>query len=136
MPWITNVSYFDIINGNHPYEPNTGLIQIVDPAMPFPEPKFDFDFVERFEFLDADISGTDMDEFVIMEKQADQLADILFAAFEQNQNVLVHCVAGLCRSGAVTEVGIIIGFDDKFLRPRIPNVTVKNMLIRSLKLWG
>jgi predicted protein tyrosine phosphatase len=42
---------------------------------------------------------------------------------------MVHCVAGLCRSGAVTEVGVMMGFEDTH-RYRNPNVFVKKMLMR------
>lgn len=136
MPWITNVSYIDIKNGTHPYDSNTILIQIVDPNMEFPKPTVPFVNVFQFEFLDTDLSGTDMDEFVMSDNQADSIAQILVNAYSLNQNVLVHCVAGLCRSGAVTEVGTIIGFEDKFNFTRLPNVTVKCKLIQSLNLYG
>jgi predicted protein tyrosine phosphatase len=46
-------------------------------------------------------------------------------------NVVVHCMAGLCRSGAVAEVGVMMGFDDTE-RFRSPNLMVKHSLMRAL----
>jgi predicted protein tyrosine phosphatase len=46
-------------------------------------------------------------------------------------NVVVHCMAGVCRSGAVAEVGVMMGFRDVG-RMRIPNVRVKTMMMREL----
>ena len=55
MPWIQNVAYIDIKNGAH-YDPgpNNLLIQIVDCGMEFPEPKYKFNSVHQFEFLDLE----------------------------------------------------------------------------------
>jgi len=46
-------------------------------------------------------------------------------------NVVVHCHMGVCRSGAVAEVGVMMGFRDteKF---RIPNLMVKKKLMEQL----
>ena len=48
-------------------------------------------------------------------------------------NVLVHCHAGICRSGAVVEVGEIMGFTptDRF---RAPNLLVKHRMMKALGL--
>jgi hypothetical protein len=46
-------------------------------------------------------------------------------------NVVVHCFAGICRSGAVAEVGVMMGFDDVG-RTRIPNLLVKHRMMRAL----
>jgi len=43
-----------------------------------------------------------------------------------------HCVAGVCRSGAVAEVGTMLGFTDTETF-RIPNVMVKRKLIQQLE---
>jgi predicted protein tyrosine phosphatase len=50
---------------------------------------------------------------------------------ENRMNVVVHCTAGLCRSGAVAEVGIMMGFDDTE-RTRIPNIRVKHRMMKVL----
>jgi hypothetical protein len=46
-------------------------------------------------------------------------------------NVVVHCVAGVCRSGAVCEVGVMMGFRDteEF---RAPNLMVKHKMMKVL----
>jgi hypothetical protein len=46
-------------------------------------------------------------------------------------NVVVHCHAGICRSGAVAEVGVMMGFAD-CERFRIPNLLVKHKMMRVL----
>jgi protein tyrosine phosphatase len=46
--------------------------------------------------------------------------------------VIVHCVAGVCRSGAVCEVGVIMGFDDTEVF-RSPNMLVKHKMMSVLR---
>ena len=65
--------------------------------------------------------------------QAAQLVNLLHHAFDQRMNVVVHCMAGICRSGAVAEVGAIMGFIDAG-NYKIPNVRVKNFMLKVLGL--
>jgi hypothetical protein len=46
-------------------------------------------------------------------------------------NVVVHCFAGICRSGAVCEVGVMMGFNDTE-RFRSPNLLVKHRMMKHL----
>ena len=46
-------------------------------------------------------------------------------------NVVVHCVAGVCRSGAVAEVGVMMGFRDAEAF-RSPNLLVKHKMMKCL----
>jgi hypothetical protein len=46
-------------------------------------------------------------------------------------NVIVHCHAGVCRSGAVCEVGVMLGFNDTEVF-RSPNLLVKHRMMRKL----
>jgi hypothetical protein len=46
-------------------------------------------------------------------------------------NVIVHCVAGVCRSGAVCEIGVMMGFDDTEAF-RSPNLLVKHRMMKHL----
>ena len=46
-------------------------------------------------------------------------------------HVVVHCHAGVCRSGAVVEVGVMMGFDDTEVF-RSPNLLVKHKMMRAL----
>ena len=74
MSWIRNVSMGDIKTGQYlQFAKDTSedvLIQIVDPAYQFPQPKSEFKQIHQFEFLDAeDKCGFD-DDFKISPKQA------------------------------------------------------------------
>jgi predicted protein tyrosine phosphatase len=44
---------------------------------------------------------------------------------------VVHCAAGICRSGAVVEVAVMMGFVDTNMH-RIPNSMVKYKLMQQL----
>jgi hypothetical protein len=46
-------------------------------------------------------------------------------------NVVVHCHAGVCRSGAVCEIGVMLGFNDTEAF-RSPNLLVKHRMMRAL----
>jgi hypothetical protein len=46
-------------------------------------------------------------------------------------DVVVHCHAGVCRSGAVCEVGVMMGFQDTYVF-RAPNLLVKHGMMRTL----
>jgi len=128
MPWIQNVSMQDVRNAYH-FDPGTRsvLIQIVDPDMEHPTAKWDFSEVYRFKFLDIEEDSP----LAITNEQAERLVRILKDALQKNQNVVVHCVAGICRSGAVVEVGIQLGFQDTETY-RQPNLRVKHLCMEKL----
>lgn len=130
--WIQNVALSDIQKGFH-RDPgiNSMLIQIVDPAMEFPTPKHQFKETHQFEFLDLEEGDKFAEEFKITDVQAQQLVDLLRKAQDNDMNVVVHCVAGVCRSGAVCEVGVMMGFNDTFLY-RSPNMMVKHKMMKVL----
>ncbi len=130
--WIQNVSRSDIAKGTHRAVGNdTVLIQIVDPATEFPEPVASFVTAYQFEFLDVEAHHTQFSEFMITDAQAEKIISILKTALENGHNVMVHCVAGICRSGAVTEVGVMLGFEDTH-KDRQPNLLVKHKLMKIL----
>lgn len=132
MSWIQNVSMSDVRQGFH-MDPgiNAMLIQIVDPAHPFPVPKYQFREIHQFEFLDAERDDKYPDETKITEQQAAELVRLLQHALEQHMNVIVHCHAGVCRSGAVAEVGVMMGFRDAEAF-RSPNLLVKHSMMKQL----
>lgn len=132
MPWIENVSLGDIPKGRHHNAgENSMLIQIVDPDMEFPVPKHTFKETHQFKFLDLE-KDDDADEALkITDAQATQLVGHLQHALENRMNVVVHCVAGVCRSGAVCEVGTILGFNDTEAF-RSPNLLVKHKMMKVL----
>ena len=133
MPWIQNVSLADVRKGHHiRIEGNAMLIQIVDPAMEFPTPFHKFKEVHQFEFLDLERDDMlDAEEFKITDKQAEQLVKLLQHALDHRMDVVVHCVAGVCRSGAVCEVGVMMGFLDT-QDFRSPNLLVKHKMMKVL----
>jgi predicted protein tyrosine phosphatase len=133
--FIENVSFLDIISGYHtaPRPDKSLLIQIVDPNMEFPVPAKPFSRVERFAFYDVESNDPLFKEGGFTQEESARMANLLKEAYEGDMDVIVHCVAGVCRSGAVVEVATLIGFPDPFLY-RNPNATVKTMLMRALDL--
>ena len=130
--WIENVAAIDVKNGHHfDAGANSMLIQIADPAGWFPNPRHSFKEIHRFEFLDADDEDGFPEESKISRAQAQDIIALLKRAAADRMNVVVHCTAGICRSGAVCEVGIVLGLADtgKF---RLPNVRVKKFLLDAI----
>jgi predicted protein tyrosine phosphatase len=133
MPCIQNVSLADVEKGDHiPAGNSTVLIQIVDPDMDFPHPARTFKSTHQFKFLDLEKDNDCIDpNWKIQDHQAQSLVEILQQALSENCDVVVHCVAGVCRSGAVCEVGVMMGFDDTGVF-RSPNLLVKHKMLRAL----
>lgn len=137
MPKIENCSFHDVQRGYHHISPiGSVLIQITDPPDPiYPTPAEDVFFEKhQFAFVDAEEPTQFFsEEHLISTEQAQQFVDILKNALDHSYDVLVHCVAGVCRSGAVVEVAEMMGFDECF-RYRLPNIRVKRMLMESAGL--
>lgn len=135
--FIQNVSYDAIECGNHADAgPRAYLIQIIGPEeLKFPVPKFRFERTFQFRFSDVDEKWVDVlkDAVLMTQDQAEDIAEILKNAKAEERNVIVHCIAGICRSGAVAEVGTMMGFEDVG-NGRIPNVYVKKLLMKELGL--
>jgi predicted protein tyrosine phosphatase len=132
MPWIQNVSMSDIKTGRHiEAGENSMLIQIVDPAYEFPTPLKQFKETHQFEFLDAERDDKYPDECKVTDEQAEQLVTLLRTALNNRMNVVVHCHAGVCRSGAVAEIGVMMGFSDAEAF-RSPNLLVKHKMMKVL----
>ena len=133
MPWIENVAASDIpTKFHHDAGPNAMLISIVDPASWRPTPAHQFKEIHNFEFLDVEEQDEVLDEAMkCSHEDAAKLVALLQHALDNKMNVVVHCVAGICRSGAVVEVGVMMGFQDteKF---RSPNLLVKHKLMKAL----
>ncbi len=131
MPWITRCSFSDIEVGRHKEPSNCVLIQIVDPDVEFPEPRFKslFKKIYRYKFLDIEEGEG---KWAISDDQASDIANIIELCLVTNTNILVHCTMGVCRSGGVCEAAESIGFQylhDGFL---CPNLTVKRMIMKEL----
>ena len=134
-PWIENISLADVRSGYH-YDPgpNAMLIQIVDPGVEFPKPKYkQWRRIRQFFFLDVEDNEPDgaIYSCAITNEDAKGIAEALREAWDNGMNVVVHCHMGVARSGAVAEVGVMMGFRDteKF---RIPNLMVKKKLMEQL----
>ena len=126
--FIENVSRFDIRTGHHSEAgENSMLIQIVDFFDTYPTPLKEFKEVLQFKFDDVNDEGPTS----CTDQQAAEIAQALLRAKENNMNVIVHCFAGLCRSGAVAEVGIMLGFNPPD-RVRFPNTLVKGKILKAL----
>jgi predicted protein tyrosine phosphatase len=132
MPWIENVAAADIPTGfHHDVGPNSMLISICDPLGWRPDAKQQFKERHDFEFLDAEDEDREPEESKITDSQAEQIVELLQRALENRMNVVVHCTAGICRSGAVVEVGVMMGFND-CEKYRQPNLRVKHKLMKQL----
>jgi rhodanese-related sulfurtransferase len=133
MPWIQNVSLADVRKGHHvAVGENSMLIQIVDPDMDHPTPHHQFKEIHQFKFLDLEKSDDCInDKWKIQDTQAEKLVDLLQYALDKRMDVVVHCVAGVCRSGAVAEVGVMLGFNDAEAF-RSPNLLVKHKMMKCL----
>ena len=130
--WIENVAAADIPHAwHHAAGPNSMLISICDPGGWRPEAKHEFKERHDFEFLDAEDEDGFPEEDKISDEQAQAIVRLLQHALENRMNVVVHCTAGICRSGAVAEVGVMLGFDD-CERFRQPNLRVKHRMMRAL----
>jgi protein-tyrosine phosphatase len=133
MPWIQNCAADDIPKGFHvAVGENSMLISIVDPASWRPTPKHQFKEIHNFEFLDVEEKDHVDDEAMkCSHEQAAELVRLLQHALENRMDVIVHCYAGICRSGAVCEVGVMMGFQDTE-RFRSPNLLVKHRMMKQL----
>jgi len=132
--FIENVSKSDVFNGHHfDAGPNAMLIRIQDPATEFGKIKYPFKEVYEFEFLDVEDEDGFPDEAKISDEQALEIVNLLLRAKEECMHVVVHCHAGICRSGAVVEVATMMGFTptDRF---RQPNLRVKHKMMKVLGL--
>ena len=129
MPFVENVSRDALVMGLHSefdYEKDL-LIQITDPDSEFPVPLKRFRHVVQYKFWDSEEDDGPAHD------QAIQIAIQILTAWRNNQNILVHCQAGLCRSGAVAEAAIMLGF--KEVHPtRWPNMRLGKQLTDILHL--
>lgn len=133
MPFIENIAAADVpMRFHHECGENSMLIQIMDTATSWwPTPAHTFKETHRFEFLDVEDKDHFPDECKISDEQAQELVRLLQHALDNKMGVVVHCMAGLCRSGAVAEVGVMMGFQDTE-KTRIPNLRVKHKMMKAL----
>ena len=73
----------------------------------------------------------------ISDEDAECIASFIQRAKEENKNLYVHCSVGVCRSGAIVEVLLALGWeiDPKCLCPeRKPNMLVYDKVRRACGL--
>ena len=110
---------------------NAIYIQITDPCCEFEPMKNNFAEIHRFEFLDDELEG-EGHEFSITDEQPEELAKILRRANDEQRHVIVSCHAGLCRSGAVTEImNRVFGYEPG-PSVRSPNQLVLKKIMKAL----
>jgi predicted protein tyrosine phosphatase len=127
MAFIENCAQYQIEEGKHSDAgENSVLIQICDPDSNHVKPLASFKEVYQFKFLDIEDENNPLS---IKDKQAIEIVNILKKALAQNSNVIVNCVMGVCRSGAVADVGVTMGFKDCG-KWRSPNTLVKQKLFK------
>lgn len=132
--FIENCSEKDVARGNHRNAgANSMLIQIADSDRVFIMPRQKFSEVYQFRFSDIEDDHPMAELYGISDKQAAYIARLLERAVGNKMNIIVHCFAGICRSGAVSIVGEMLGMAPcgKF---RIPNRRVKRKLMTNLGL--
>ena len=145
-PFIQNVSRRCIELGKHligednrysditkvRYLRDTVLISISDPAQQPPNPYYHFKDCLYLDFLDLEENqNPELDDFKITYEDAERIIKFLQDALDNGYNAVVHCTAGICRSGAVAEVGTMLGFRDTGFY-RQPNLMVKRYLMNVL----
>lgn len=128
--WVENVSMKAIQKGDHYLDENTILIQIQDwDFEKFSHVKYKdkFKAIYRFKF---DYTNEDTNN-AISDRQAEEIANILLKCLDNKWSIVVHCHAGICRSGGVAEVAEMLGFEYAGSH-KIPNLRVKRMIIEQL----
>ena len=145
-PFIQNVSRRCIELGNHligkdnwysditkvNYLRDTVLISISDPDQQPPIPYYSFSTSLYLNFLDLEENQMpEAESLKISYEDAEKIIKFLQDALDNGYNVVVHCTAGVCRSGAVAEVGTMMGFRETGAY-RQPNLMVKRYLMKVL----
>lgn len=132
---IENISRKECIEGGHldPRQHPTVLIQICEVEDEHAVPLLLEHFVKTIQLKFDDVEDP-FDMNCISEGQAGVIANALKEAKLLGHDVVVHCYAGICRSGAVAEVGTIIGFEVANGRWRMPNTLVKRRILEKLNL--
>jgi predicted protein tyrosine phosphatase len=113
MSKIQNVSLIDFLKGEH--IPAKYAIRIVDEENLFTlkewknQSSFNSENVLPLIFFDVDQS----EKGFMSSEQAEKIISLLNKALEDKADVVVHCVMGVSRSGAVAQFAIdFLGFED------------------------
>ncbi len=106
------------------------MISITDPGREAPLGR-GFADILRQQFVDQDPEEAGTEEGLFSSEQAREMAD--FLSRHRGKNILVHCGAGISRSGAVAET-VLATFHEYEDRgwARSPNERVKDLLMKAL----
>lgn len=137
MSRIANVSLFNFMAGRFDtilIPEQTIAIRILETGSTFPENYNTSRYVKSYKFNFDDVNETCVDtlgtHFPITKEQAAIIYNILTDAREDDKDVIVHCAAGICRSGAVAQFAVdYLGFNFAFDTMARPNLAVKSNLI-------
>lgn len=134
MSKVENVSQQDIIEGKHlcPSSNKVHLIQICNEESEHVEPKYWklFKSIRQYKFNDTE-DCFDID--CITDVQAKNIAQSLKDILSREEDLVVHCNAGICRSGAVVACAEELGFE-KCCNFKLPNSLVKRKIMQALGL--
>ena len=135
MPFIENISLRDLLAGDHRNPgADAALIRIVgvdDWDLAAPAFPFEHIHIFRFDDLDHDDDPAKFQRRGPQQRHADEILAALLDAHDQGQNVIVHCHAGVSRSGAVALAAeLIFGFEPAGRRRR-PNGPLLELLLKS-----
>lgn len=149
MPAIQNIGLDDLVRGKYGVSApeRTELIRILngfDEIDTYPSATA-FLRTHVFVFLDigdppapsslsAAFDTADGEDYAraITPAQARHLAGILQDAYQAGHDLVVHCTAGVSRSGAVVEAAVRMGFTDPGTF-RAPNARVLRLLLEALR---
>lgn len=106
IPWIRNVSKKEL----NTIDSGDILIQIENPGEQFAVASRLYSQIIQLQFFGG--KNNPKKDLDITDYQAKIIADILKLSLAEKKNVVVQCVSGLARSGAVAQVGIDMGFLD------------------------
>lgn len=120
---VVNYSYTNIIQRLYERMDNCAVIQIQDPNMSFPVIT-GFDVIKQFGIPDLEFG---YDENADYFQDIIKLKEFLDYCCMNKLNILVHCQAGVSRSGAVVEAAILRGYEDPMKR-RNPNMKLLELL--------
>ncbi|MDO9252601.1 MAG: hypothetical protein Q7U48_13760 [Hydrogenophaga sp.] len=133
MPTITRCSAAEFLAGVHPAPSREAVaIQITDPCCAAPRAGDQYHALHHFEFTDTERASELTGEFAINNDQARSIAVILRDALAEGRDVVVHCQAGIYRSGGVAEAARRCGFDYVNRMERESFASVFNHRVRDL----
>lgn len=140
MSYISNFPGIAIIEGVHPITNNMYLIRIFSSSgSNESKPKYHTYFKKIYQFRFDDLEKKYYDKNILFDSEmAKEIISILNDAIQNNIDVLVHCDAGISRSGAIVDIALDMGFKifPKVNYNRQPNSLVRKLLLNELGFYN